>query len=407
MTDAPRSAPSAARVLVGVLAAAFTLRLGIVTVGPLIERIREDTGMSSTVAGMLTMIPFLCMGVFAFPGIPLIRRMGARRLVGAALVLMGLGGIGRAVVPDPVLIVLASVPLGIGMALAGMALPVVVKRHFAERPGAATGGYVAALSIGAACGALLMVPIADSFGSWRWGLVLASLPSLVAIPFWFLVPSDRHDRAQAPTGVPRRAGLRPPRHAVPIAVVFATQSMCFAAVISWVAALYVDHGWSEGTASWATAVVPIVTIPASLIVPAASDRGDRRRWITGSAVAMTGGLLGLAFAPTAAPWLWIVTFAAGSGSIFPLALTLPLDLARGPDAIARLSAWVLGIGYVASAVAPVLVGALRDATGGFTISFAILAALSATTGIAGLTPALRRTARTPATAAAPLPAQLP
>ena len=39
------------------------------------ERIRDDLGASSAVAGALTTIPFLCSGVFAFTGSGLVRRI--------------------------------------------------------------------------------------------------------------------------------------------------------------------------------------------------------------------------------------------------------------------------------------------------------------------------------------------
>ncbi len=50
---------------------------------------------------------------------------------------------------------------------------------------------------------------------------------------------------------------------------------------------------------------------------------------------------------------------------FPLALTLPVDIAREPSEAASLAALMLLAGYLISSVAPVALGFLRDATGGF------------------------------------------
>ena len=54
-------------------------------------------------------------------------------------------------------------------------------------------------------------------------------------------------------------------------------------------------------------------------------------------------------------------------------MSLPLDAARGPGEVAALSTLMLGIGYSIAAVAPFALGALRDATGGFTAPLTVLA----------------------------------
>jgi CP family cyanate transporter-like MFS transporter len=46
-------------------------------------------------------------------------------------------------------------------------------------------------------------------------------------------------------------------------------------------------------------------------------------------------------------------------------MTLPLDAAEHPAEVAALAGMMLGIGYTMSASAPLLLGTLRDATGGF------------------------------------------
>ena len=46
-------------------------------------------------------------------------------------------------------------------------------------------------------------------------------------------------------------------------------------------------------------------------------------------------------------------------------MTLPLDAADRPEQVAGLVGMMLGIGYCAGALAPLAIGALRDATGSF------------------------------------------
>lgn len=396
-----------------VAVAAFNLRIAVVAVGPVLVAIHADTGMSATLAGALGAIPFLCMGLFAQAGVPLVRRMGARLLIAASLALVTAGTLARAVMPTAALIVAATVPIGIGIALIGLALPAVIKRRFASRTGAATGTYVAALSLGASLTALAMVPLADALGGWRAAFAVTAVPTILAVPFWLRFaghhPSAREqkpttasqNRGTAGTRPPDRQRLLPSQRGWLLAVVFGLQSMCYAAVINWIAALYSHSGWSVSTAAYATAVVSVLNVPAALIVPSLSDGHDRSRWLLGASLAMGTGLLGLAFAPTAASWLWIVVFSLGSGSMFPLALTLPLDLGENERTITQLTAWMFGYGYVLSASGPLVVGGFYELTGGFAVPMAVLAVLGVLSGVVALTPPLRvggftRVARTSA-----------
>lgn len=61
----------------------------------------------------------------------------------------------------------------------------------------------------------------------------------------------------------------------------------------------------------------------------------------------------------------MLLFGIGNGAIFPLLLTLPLDLRKSPAEVTALTAWMQAIGYALTATGPPLAGALRDGTGGF------------------------------------------
>ena len=68
---------------------------------------------------------------------------------------------------------------------------------------------------------------------------------------------------------------------------------------------------------------------------------------------------------------------AAIGTIFPLMLTLPLDLARRPGDVGALAALMLLGGYLISAIGPLALGAARDLTGSFTLALWVLVVLSA------------------------------
>ena len=92
--------------------------------------------------------------------------------------------------------------------------------------------------------------------------------------------------------------------------------------------------------------------------------------MTGAAFLAVAGSLAVMLTAGAGPGS-VLPFAAtallalGIGAFFPLALTLPVDIAREPAEAASLAALMLLVGYVISSLAPVALGLLRDATGSF------------------------------------------
>jgi MFS transporter, CP family, cyanate transporter len=370
--------------LVAVLIAALNLRLGIASPGPVIETIRADTGMSSGLAGVLITIPFACMSAFAFAGPPLIRRTSPYKVILLALLLIGGGTLARAVAPTPLLLIAATVPIGMGISLAGVALPVVVKDHFHLQSGATTAAYVSSFSIGVAVVAASIEPLADAVGGWRQAFAITAVPALIAAAVWAVAmrsvarsPARVAGGSGPPVAVlPGRRARLPDRVELTAAASFGLQSMCYAGLVGWIAALYVDAGWSERTAALATASLGLFVIPGSLLFARLSQGRDRRPWLAATIAVMAVGLLGIGVAPEAAPVLWLVAFGGGGGAALAIQLALPIDLRASADGVAELTAWMLGLGYLLSAISPTAVGILRDATGGFTVPITGLGVLA-------------------------------
>jgi CP family cyanate transporter-like MFS transporter len=364
--------------LIAFLVASFNLRLGIASPGPLIDEIRLDTGMSSGVAGILITIPFICMSVFAFAGPPLIRRAASYGVVLFSLAMIALGTLARAGAPTPITLIAATIPIGLGIALAGVALPVVVKQHFVTRSGAVTGGYVAATSLGVLVIGLGIVPLADAVGGWRPAFAITAVPAFLAIALWVVVHNretvaqpDPEPPEDLDAAIPSRL---PDRDDLLAGLSFGLQSVGFGSMVGWSAAIYVDAGWSDAAAALTVASIGLFVIPGGLLFPSISQGQDRRPWIAGTVVLMSVGVLGVALAPTAAWWLWLPAFGIGAGGTFALQLALPIDVRASAAGVARLTAWMLGLGYLLTAFAPILVGALRDVTGGFEIPMTLIGA---------------------------------
>ena len=94
-----------------------------------------------------------------------------------------------------------------------------------------------------------------------------------------------------------------------------------------------------------------------------------------SATATLVGLLGLILLPEPAV-LWAVILGLGTGAIFPIVLTLPVDAGGEPADVAATAARMLLIGYVFSAAGPFVLGLARDVTGDFATSLWLLVCLA-------------------------------
>jgi CP family cyanate transporter-like MFS transporter len=349
--------------LVALFAAAIALRPEIVGVGPLLPDIQDDLGVSHAVAGLLGTIPVLCMGLFAPPAPYLLERVGSRAAIFAAIALIGVAGIARALAPGAAAVILLTVPVGIGIGLAGALMPVAVKERFAHRPAFATGIYTTGINVGSALAAALAVPIA-SLGSWRDALLVFSIVTVAIAAVWL-----RQTRGGAPHV---RGRFTPPRLPIssPIAwtlvAMFALLATGYYGLTAWLPDSYVERGWGEGSAGALLAVFNVAAIPGGLAIAALADRhGSRRRYLVVLAAVQVGSLLGILLAPEGG-FAWITLYGFANGGLFSLIMTLPLDVADDPAGVGAAAALMLGAGYTLGALSPLLLGVVRDATGSFT-----------------------------------------
>jgi len=68
---------------------------------------------------------------------------------------------------DRVAVILLTVPVGVGVAVAGSLMPLVVRESWPKRPVLATSVYATGISLGAAVSAAVAVPLSHALGCWR------------------------------------------------------------------------------------------------------------------------------------------------------------------------------------------------------------------------------------------------
>ena len=77
------------------------------------------------------------------------------------------------------------------------------------------------------------------------------------------------------------------------------------------------------------------------------------------------GLLGLLFAPLWGVWFWAVLQGMGQGGLIAVVMTVIVLRSRDAHVASHLSGMAQCVGYLLAAIGPLLVGLIRDWTGGF------------------------------------------
>ena len=351
--------------LAALFVAALALRPQLVGAGPLIPEISDELAVSHAVAGLLGTIPVLCMGLFAPAAAPLAGRLGLRGVITACIAAVAVFGVARAAVPGAPLLLLLTFPVGIGMAVAGALLPVAVKVRFPDRPAFASGVCTTGLNLGAALSAAVAVPSADALGGWRGALALFSVLTFALCAGWIALSRGAWGERSA-----ARAPRLPVRRPVVwmIIAVFGLQSLLYYGFTAWMPDAFQERGWSPETAGALLAVMGVSTMAGGLGVPWLADRGgSRRAWLLGSGALAVASTFGLAALPGAG-FAWAVGTGVAVGALFPLCLTMCLDVAHEPAEVGAAAALMFLAGYMIAAAAPLGLGAVRDLTGSFATS---------------------------------------
>lgn len=377
---------------VGVVLVAINLRPAAASIGPVLNRIQTQTGLSSGWAGVLTTLPVLCFGLLAPLAPPLARRWGVHTAIAAAMVALVAGSLAR-LIPGVGFLFAGTALAGAAIAAGNVLLPVLVRRDFPHRTGAIMSLYMTSLIGFAALSAGVTVPIADDLGGgWRPGLGVWAVPAAVAALVWLpallrrdpaAAPAGPADRPHAP-GLSARTLLRRPL-AWQVTLFFALQSGGFYATLAWLPSIFRSHGASESHAGFLLSLSMIVGLATALTVPGLAARHrDHRALVLASCGLTAAGLAGILLAPMSAPYLWVVLLGLGQNAAFPVALMMIVMRGGSVATTEGLSTLSQSVGYILAALAPIAVGSIHGAAHSWTPTLILLLALVAPQLLLGL-----------------------
>jgi MFS transporter, CP family, cyanate transporter len=379
-------APAAALVL-----AALCLRAPFSAVGPLLDELGDEFGLSTAALAVVTALPLVCFGLISPFAPALAAWIGLHRalVVGLAALTAGIalrlgGSIG---------LFAGTVLLTGGIAIVNVLLPAAARSEYGSRSAVVVGMTTASMATSASAGAGLAQPLASLGGSARIGLLLWVVPVLAALTVVAVLAWFRRDVPPPTAAAPgSRTAILRDRVALAVTLFFGLQSLAFYAMLTWLPdVLESEAGVSPVTAGALVALAAVLGAPAALIVPPlAARRPHQGWWVVGVSVPTALAIAGLLLAPAAAPVVWALLYGLGTGAAFPLAMTLVLQRTRDVGQTGRLSASAQSIGYLIAATGPLAVGLLHQVTGDWTSGLVLLLGVLLAQTVIGLAAARPR-----------------
>lgn len=368
---------------VGLMIISINLRTAIVAISPLLTEIRTTYGLSGAAVGLLSTLPLLCFGLLAPIAPRLVHRSGSGAVLLGCLVTLLAGVLVRSL-PTLATLFTGTLLIGLGVAIANVLMPGILKQDFPDHVGIMTGLYAMMLSGGAALAAGTTVPLYRVLGeNWHLAVGFWALPVALAIVLW--LPSRALGRRTTSLDQRRPVrGLWRSAVAWSLTIFMGLQSLEFYATVTWLPTILHDRGTPNETAGFLLALVSVVGMVGAFVAPWIAHRmTDQRLGVAIGAGSMAVAIAGLLLDPHHLDVLWALLLGWGQGSSIGLALMMMVVRATSRDEAMALSGMAQGLGYLIASIGPVLVGGLFDLSHGWSVPLIVLLVLVGCQALSG------------------------
>lgn len=383
----------------------------------LIDPLHEEFGWSRATISAAVSINLVLFGVISPFAAALMDRLGMRRVVACALVLVAAGsGLTVFMTTSWQLLLCWGVLVGVGVgAMAMTFVATVTGRWFVKHRGLVSGVLTAAGATGQLVFLPLVASLATSHG-WRTPALVVAGAALAVVPLVLLglrdhpskvgttpygAPADYQAPIASTTGSSAARAVRVLREAARtptfwlLAGGFAICGMSTNGLVGthFVTAAH-DHGMPHTTAASLLALVGLFDVAGTILSGWLTDRVDPRLLLGGYYTLRGGSLfvLPLLFAPDTHPSMWVFIIFYGLDWIATVPPTVALCANRfGADG-PIVFGWVFASHQIGAAVAAVGAGAIRDTLGAYDLAFIVAGGLCVLAALMSVSirPATRR-----------------
>jgi CP family cyanate transporter-like MFS transporter len=345
--------------------AGVSLRLTILAIPPVIADIRSDFGLNATQVGLLGSIAPALFALAALAGSLLVTRLGVKQAMTGGLILVGAGSALRGISTGYLMLCLTTVVMSAGVAIMQPIMPTAVRQWLPTRIGLGTAVYANGLLAGEIFPVFLTIPLVLPLvdGSWRWSLVVWSLPiAAIILVIRFIAP-------QAPG--PRVTATLAPEKWLPdwhhglvwrLGMLFCCINAIYFSANTFIP-IYLTSKGRPDLIGGALTALNFGQLPSSLLLLTFADKLERKAWLYIASGALSllcvAGLVTMV-GPATIVWAGLLGFSVASALI--LGLTLPPLLCRPEDTV-RTTAGVFTLSYGGAVALALISGAMWDLSG--------------------------------------------
>ena len=350
----------------GIVLVAINMRLPITAIPPILPNLQQASGLSATVAGLLTSIPLLTFAIFSSVFTKASQRWGEFKVLLIAFIILSCGAALR-IFPQVTPLLLGTFLIGLGIDGGNVIIPAVIKDRLPDRPTLGVSLYTTAMVLMSSLATGIVGPLTAKYSltTTMVGLFVLSLVSVVGC--LLLIdrhPADTTKATNATTKLPK--SIWTDRLAWLITLFFGIQALLYYSLVTWLPNIFQTVGYDADVAAMLVTILQLACLACALLTPifASSKLGKRLMlWIIGIGFGL--GTIGvylplhtLAFGIALA-----LLMGVASGFSFNLAIIFFTQKTSNPRETIEVSGMAQTFGYLFAAAGPFSFGLLKSWSG--------------------------------------------
>ncbi|RRK10342.1 MFS transporter [Lactiplantibacillus garii] len=362
------------------------MRLPITAIPPIIHDLQRASGLSATVAGLLTSIPLLTFAIFSSVFTKASQRWGTSHVLLFAFLILSLGA-GFRVLPQVVALLLGTFLIGLGIDGGNVIIPAIIKERMPEHPTRGVSLYTTSMVLmsSLATGVVGLLTTKYSLTTTMTGLFLLSLVSVIGC---LLLLGDHsaetRPAAKAEPRLPR--SIWTDRLAWLITLFFGLQALLYYSLVTWMPTIFQSVGYTPTVAAMLVTILQLACLACALLTPLfANSKGGKRFMLAVIGLGFGCGSVGvlLPIHTLIMGGLLALLMGIASGFSFNLAIIFFTQKTSNGRETIEVSGMAQTFGYLFATVGPFSFGLLKSWQGSWQSTLIICLVLAITIFITG------------------------